>query len=103
MYYLLIGFIIIILLVFLSKNKNIENFKNSLCNYPCTINRYYYDYSLSDVKFNDKCKLKGLIDEYDNPSYDICYEGFYIPSIFNVAFYNDYPLVNRSLFQYPKH
>lgn len=44
-----------------------------------------YEYPLNRWSYRDKCPIQGTIDEYNNPIR--CFEGYYIPSIFNVATY----------------
>lgn len=46
-----------------------------------------YEYPLSIHKYKDSCQLQGLIDQMNNSSYDSCYNGYYIPSIYNYGTY----------------
>jgi len=47
---------------------------------------YDYDYPLSPIKYRDECPVQGLINDMD-PNIRNCFDGYYIPSIFNVGTY----------------
>ena len=48
---------------------------------------FVYDFALSEHRYRDKCKLQGLIDEYENPSLKTCFCNYYIPNNINRAEY----------------
>jgi hypothetical protein len=64
----------IIILIFIAFYYNIEHFT------------FDYDYQLKPIRFKDKCKNIGLIDEYFGGESD-AYKDRYIPYILNFGFY----------------
>lgn len=74
MYRIIIILFILTIIFFITTNKHIEAFKI-----------WDYEYPLSRWIFKDSCPIQGTIEDLNTPPR--CYDGYYIPYIFNVGSY----------------
>ena len=79
MWWIVTLLLIVVIIYYVSMyNKDVKEGYNNL---------FYYDFSNSPLQWRDRCQLQGLIDEYDNPSSNFCYTGYYVPGNLNFSIY----------------